>query len=97
MSVQKDMEITYDTAKNKANIAKHGIAFDRVGDFDFETALYVIDDRFDYGETRLRALGFIGSQLHALVFVETTKGVRVISLRKATKTERNLYAREFKI
>jgi uncharacterized DUF497 family protein len=51
----------------------------------FLTAQFIVDDRVDYGETRIRALGFVEQRLHALVFVETTQGIRVISFRKANK------------
>jgi uncharacterized DUF497 family protein len=47
------MEITYDADKNNRNIEERGLPFDRVADFDFETALYVVDDRHEYGETRI--------------------------------------------
>ena len=77
------MEITYDPAKNATNIEQRGLSFERVADFDFETALFSVDDRRDYGETRYRGFGY----LHALVFVETENGIRVISFRKANKRE----------
>lgn len=32
------MEIHYDPAKNVRNITERGLSFDRVADFDFETA-----------------------------------------------------------
>ena len=50
-----------------------------------------MDERFDYGEIRYRALGFIDGRLYALVFVETSEGIRVISFRKANKREVNGY------
>jgi uncharacterized DUF497 family protein len=37
----------FDTAKDKAN-KKHGISLDRAEDFDFDAALFVVDDREDY-------------------------------------------------
>jgi len=85
------MEITYDPAKNVRNIELRGLSFDRVGDFEFETALFSPDRRKDYGEARIRALGMLDGRLHALVFVETHDGVRVVSFRKANKREANIY------
>ncbi|WP_339665274.1 BrnT family toxin [uncultured Pseudomonas sp.] len=81
------MEITYDPAKNATNIEQRGLSFERVADFDFETALFSVDDRRDYGETRYRGFGYLDDRLHALVFVETENGIRVISFRKANKRE----------
>ncbi len=81
------MEIEFNLLENARNIDERGLSFEQVREFDFETALYVVDDRHDYGETRIRALGFVGPRLHVLVFVEVPKGIRVISFRKANKRE----------
>ena len=88
------MEITYDSAKNASNIELRGLSFERAADFDFQTAVFTVDDRHDYGEMRYRGLGFMGGRLYALVFVETPKGVRVISFRKANKREGQRYEQE---
>ncbi len=85
------MEITYDPAKNARNIQERGLSFDRAVDFDFHTALYRVDDRREYGETRIRAMGTLDGRLHALAFVEQTAGIRVISFRKANHREIKRY------
>lgn len=85
------MDITYDPAKCAANIEQRGLSFERVADFDFQTATFTVDDRRDYGETRFRSFGFLEGRLYALVFVETTTGIRVISFRKANKREVRQY------
>ena len=81
------MEITYDQSKNAKNIQERNISFEEVAEFDFETAKFSIDVRKNYGELRRRAIGFLNTRLHALVFLETTKGIRVISFRKANNRE----------
>ena len=88
------MEIEFDTNKNEANIRLRGLSFERVVTFDFETAVYRQDSRRDYGEIRIRTLGFLDGRLHALVFTETAKGIRVISFRKANKREVKTYEQE---
>jgi uncharacterized DUF497 family protein len=88
------MEVAFDPAKNERNIKLHGISFKRVVDFEFETALFQEDDRHDYGETRFRVIGFLDLMLHVLVMTEQEKGIRVISLRKATKGEVKRYEKE---
>ena len=88
------MEIEFDTNKNAANIRLRGLSFERVVDFDFENAVYRQDSRRDYGDIRIRTLGFLDGRLHALVFTETAKGVRVISFRKANKREVKTYEQE---
>lgn len=81
------MDIIYDTNKNNRNVEERGLSFDRVADFDFETALYSVDDRHEYGETRIVAIGYLENRLHVLCFVETRNGIRVISFRKANSRE----------
>jgi uncharacterized protein len=85
------VKIAFDPAKNEKNIRERGLSFEEVVGFDFETAIFVEDFRRDYGEIRWRALGLLHGRLHALVFVEITDGIRVISLRKANKREVRLY------
>jgi uncharacterized DUF497 family protein len=85
------MEITYDWVKNTQNILDRNLSFDQAVDFDFETASFTIDRRKNYGEVRWCAIGYLGNRLHALVFTETPKGIRVISFRKANKREIAIY------
>ncbi len=81
------MKIEFDPAKNSKNIEQRNLSFTRVAEFDFSTAQFTIDNRYDYGETRIRAFGFLKQRLHALVFVEISEGIRVISFRKANQRE----------
>lgn len=90
------MHIEFDPAKNEVNIRKHGLSFARTAAFDFDTALYTVDTRRDYGETRIRALGYLDKRLHALVFAETTMGIRIISFRKANRREVTHYESQTK-
>jgi uncharacterized DUF497 family protein len=90
------VEISYDPAKNARNIAERGLAFDRAADFDIEHALILIDDRREYGESRYRAFGMLDGRLHMLVFTETSGGIRVISLRRASKREVKRYGTQAK-
>ncbi|OHC69064.1 MAG: hypothetical protein A2045_11030 [Rhodocyclales bacterium GWA2_65_20] len=85
------MDIIYDSTKSDCNIALRGLSFERVAEFDFQTAVFTVDDRHDYGETRYRALGFLDRRLHALVYVEVANAIRVISFRKANKREVRQY------
>jgi len=85
------MGITYDPAKNARNIKERGLSFERAADFDFATAVYVVDERKDYGEKRVRSLGFLDGRLHALVYTIRAGDIRVISLRKAKRKEAERY------
>lgn len=86
------IDVEFDPAKDEANRAKHGVNLAMAADFDFLTADVQYDDRWDYGEDRWRAAGFIGDRLFFLVFTETMNGIRAISLRRATRTEAQRYA-----
>jgi uncharacterized protein len=90
------VEIAFDLAKNERNIKERGISFELAADFDFENAMYLEDRRTDYGETRIRALGFIGNRLHSLVFTMRGMTLRVISLRKANRKEVTRYEKAAK-
>jgi uncharacterized protein len=60
---------------------------------EFSPVSILEDTRRNYGETRYRAFGFIGTKAHALAFSVTEdrksgrKRVRAISLRPATEQE----------
>lgn len=54
------MRISYDPAKNERNIRNRGLSFDSAAQFDFEGALYAVDERQDYGEMRYIAIGMLG-------------------------------------
>ncbi len=86
------MKIVYDPVKSERNVRERGLSFERAADFDFETALFLIDDRRDYGETRHIALGYVEERLHVLCFVERPNGIRVIGFRKANSREVRRYA-----
>jgi uncharacterized DUF497 family protein len=85
------LTIEFDSGKNIANIAKHGVDMAAAAEFDFETAETWTDTRRSYGETRTIAVGFIGHRLHVLVFTMRGRKLRVISLRKANRKERAAY------
>lgn len=89
-------DITFDSAKDARNIEERGLSFERVAEFDFDSAVFVEETRRDYGERRWRALGLVGDRVHALVFVETESGIRVISFRKANEREVKSYEQEAK-
>lgn len=81
------MKITYDPAKNAANVERRDLSFDCVADLDWSTAVIVEDLRGDYGEPRYRAFGYIGERLFAAVFTPRGDAIHVISLRKANTRE----------
>jgi len=81
----------WDEAKNRENIAKHGIDFADAGRI-FERRLLVrLDDRENYGEERWVALGELDGVVVVVVFTRRDDRLRVISIRKANGRERKVY------
>jgi uncharacterized protein len=80
----------FDPAKEAINLSKHGVSLARWVDLD--VFAIVRDDRFDYGEPRFRAYGFIGGLAHCLVFTIRNEQYRPISLRRAHAKEMRRYA-----
>lgn len=88
------MRFEWDEAKAGENFAKHGVSFELALQFEFNTALEAIDDRRDYGESRMVAIGFIAERLYVLIYTKRDDALRVISLRKANRREAERYERE---
>ena len=87
------MIVEYDEAKNLTNIRERELSFERVYDFDFSTAIYLVDDRRDYGEIRRIAVGYLYGRLHVLCFIANDEALRVVSFRKANLREANKYGK----
>ncbi|MDY2947967.1 MAG: BrnT family toxin [Mannheimia varigena] len=63
------MKLEYDEQKSEKNRIERDLPFSMVmvADFEFDTAFIREDLRYEYAETRYRALGRIGNRLYALV------------------------------
>ena len=84
----------WDTGKAAANAAKHGLSFELAEGFDWLSALYVEDDRYDYGERRFLAFGEAdGGLFLAIVFTPRGDVIRLISLRRMNDKEVARYER----
>ena len=88
------MNYEWDDNKNIANIAKHGIDFNIADNFEWDSAIETIDNRFRYNEKRWITLGIINKRLFVLVYVYRQDNIRIISLRKANKREINYYEKK---
>lgn len=81
------MRIEFDPDKSEWNLRERGLSFEQAREFDFDDAEYLVDERHDYGEVRIVAVGYLNRRLHVLCFVENEDGIRVISFRKANSRE----------
>jgi len=91
------LRFEWDEEKNRVNQRKHGIRFEEAQTAFFdEDALVFNDPDHSDDEERFLLLG-LSSMLRVLVVVHCLRDrgdtIRIISARKATKTEREAYAR----
>ena len=90
------MEFTWSETKRAANIKAHGLDFlDAAIVFEGLTFTFE-DDRFSYGEQRFVTLGLLAGVAVSVVHTENEYEIRVISFRKASKRESQIYYDEIK-
>ncbi len=87
------MSFDWDDRKNAANVAKHGIDFADASRIFEAPVLEGIDDREDYGETRVAAVGVVEGRVLFVVYTRRGETRRIISARKANRHERQAYHR----
>lgn len=88
------MSFEWDEDKNRRNTEKHLITFEEARSIFTGEVLTVEDDRFDYGETRYISYGELviaETVVIAVVHTERGKNTRIISARKASRSERRMY------
>jgi uncharacterized DUF497 family protein len=83
----------WDKEKEAENLAKHGMDFSLCAYLEWHRAFVWEDNRVDYGERRLCALAQdANGRVFAVVYTKLNKtDFRIISLRPATRQERQLY------
>ena len=85
------MEFEWDENKRQSNLSKHGIDFVDAAKIFNRPVLERVDNRYDYGETRIVALGEVNGVVLFVVYTWRGEIRRIISARRATKRERNKY------
>jgi uncharacterized DUF497 family protein len=83
----------WDFQKAERNLRKHGVSFDEaVSVFGDELALTFSDTDHTESEDRSRTYGMSNkTRLLVLIHTERKNNVRIISARKATRYEKNIY------
>jgi uncharacterized DUF497 family protein len=90
------MKFVWDAAKNSSNQQKHRVSFETAQQV-FDDPLHVSkQDRLENGEQRWQTIGLVQSVLlllvaHTYTEIDGREAVRIISARKADKTERRIY------
>ncbi len=88
------MEFEWDLGKALANRRKHGVSFEEATSIFRGVWTHRHDLRRDYGEIRMIALGHDSNGVVlSVVYTFRADKVRIISARKASKDEREAYAK----
>jgi len=97
------MRFEWDEAKNLSNQRKHGVSFEEATAVFLDPWHVSVEDRIEDEESRWQTLGFVEGLLLLLVahtVREEREGgapievIRIISARRATRTERRRYEDE---
>jgi uncharacterized DUF497 family protein len=90
-----DLVFEWDEAKSEANLRRRGFDFAHAaGIFDGPT-LEMDDDRADYGERRIQAIGRVNKDVLFVVYTRRGPARRIVSARMASKRERDVYRKIF--
>ena len=85
----------WDDEKAVRNIRDHGVTFEQAATaFSDKFAVEWIDEREDYSEERSVILGMTGGQLLYVAYTERGTNIRIISARRATRHEQDIYFRQ---
>ena len=91
------IEFEWNPAKAKANLKKHGVAFEEAATVFFDDrAVEFYDDSHSDWEDRILLLGLstkLGLLLVCHCYRESDSIIRIVSARKATRNESKLYHR----
>jgi uncharacterized DUF497 family protein len=89
------LRFEWDDDKATANFRKHGVTFEQAA-YAFRDPFGVewLDDKVNYGEERIILLAMSGTQILSVVYTERSEHLRIISARRATKHEKDIYYRK---
>ena len=90
------MNYTWDRMKNRRNIALHSVAFEDAARIFEGPTLERVDDRFDYGEVRVYAIGIAYGLEITVIYTDVSESERrIISAWRAERHEREAYWKIF--
>jgi uncharacterized DUF497 family protein len=86
------MRYSWDDEKNRSNLQRHGITFeDAIRIFEGPT-VEKVDDRFDYGDIRVYAIGLVNGLEITVIYTDRSNDERrIISAWRAEPHERRYY------
>lgn len=90
------MIFEWDAAKSAKNTRERGLPFDAAMSMFDRPTLEAPDERYEYGERRIRAIGIVRGVVLVCVYNDRGPARRIISLRVANRKERDAYRAAFK-
>jgi hypothetical protein len=91
------MIFDWDSAKSAKNVRERGLPFEiGIAVFDNPT-IETTDNRFEYGETRIKAIGIVRGVVLVCIYNDHDGVRRIISLRVANRKERNAYRAAYQV
>ncbi len=87
------MEISWDSRKAEINFKKHGVSFEEAATVIQSALTVTIEDDSSLDEQRFVTIG-VSVKLRVLMVVHTYRAeeeIRIISARKATRKEQEIY------
>ena len=86
------MRYTWDAAKNRSNVKRHKIAFEDARRIFEGPTVERVDDRFDYGEIRVYAIGLVNGLEITVIYTDRDGDERhIISAWRSEPHERRHY------
>ncbi len=88
------MDVVWDPEKAKANFLKHGVRFSDAEGVLYDPMALAREDEASEGERRFVAIGMDHlTRIVVVVFTVRSETVRIISARRASRREREQYAK----
>ena len=87
------MAITFDPAKRELTLRHRDLDFARADEVFAGRTASVIDDRHDYGETRIITAGHLDSRLVVMVWTQRGEVRHIISMRHCHAKEEKIWLR----
>ncbi len=86
------MELSYDPAKRQATLDHRGLDFEDARIAFAGLVFEFVDDRADYGETRVTTVGLLNGRMVVIVWTDRGSVRHIISMRKTNERETKRYA-----
>lgn len=87
------MKIAFDPAKRDLALKHRGLDFARADEVFAGRTATVVDDRFDYGETRFITAGLLDGRVVVTVWTERGEARHIISMRHCHAKEEEIWRR----